>query len=86
MQRSRLRLNPLNDFTNLYFYLPQSNSVHLLVTNGFGQLVATPIDQELYDKGAHTFTLNTADYLSGIYFVHFRFGSKWITKKILVVK
>lgn len=78
--------NPLRNFTNLSFNLPQAETVRLQITNGFGQLVATPIDQVPYERGEHLYMLKTTDYLSGVYFVHFRFGSKWITKKILVLR
>ncbi len=78
--------NPLIDQTNLYFNLSKPSNINLMITNGFGQLVANPINQVRYETGAHNFTLNTADYLAGIYFVHFRFDNEWLTKKILVVK
>lgn len=78
--------NPLSDQTNLYFNLPEPCKISLAVTNSFGQLIDTPMNQIQYDQGAHEYTLNTTNYLAGIYFVHLRSGNNCLTKKILVVK
>ena len=60
--------NPSSESSNLEFFLPERNSVQVVVLNELGQEVwtQTPIQME---SGSHRFSLPTGAWTRGLYFV-----------------
>ncbi|CAG0983810.1 MAG: T9SS type A sorting domain-containing protein [Bacteroidetes bacterium] len=60
--------NPANQHTQLSFYSSKSNTAHILLKNILGQKVSTVFSGTL-NAGNNTFTIETEQLKSGIYFI-----------------
>ncbi len=59
--------NPFNPFTNIYFYLPQTSIVSIMVFNTTGQRVRLPVHNTIYRPGYHSVGFDATGLASGIY-------------------
>ena len=59
--------NPFREVTTFRFSLPERCSVHLVIFNSLGQIIAAPVDGER-DAGYHNVVWRGGDAASGMYF------------------
>ena len=77
--------NPVVDFTQISFYLPKANKIHLSLHNNLGQEVLL-ISNEYLDAGSHNVEMKTLGIDPGVYFYKLVSGKQKITKQMTVVK
>lgn len=78
--------NPFNPTTTIRFALPERAAVKLTVYNVLGQEVATLINAQM-EPGTYNAEFKASPGISsGIYFYNIKYGSKSITKKMMLVK
>jgi len=77
--------NPVVDFTQISFYLPKANKVHLSLLNNLGQEILV-ISNAHYDAGSHKVEMKTLGVNPGVYFYKLVSGKQKITKQMTVVK
>ncbi len=77
--------NPLSYQAMIEFYLDENMKVELLIINILGEQLQM-ISSGNLTYGKHNFQLNSAEFTSGIYFLHMvtPYGSQ--TKKLIVEK
>jgi thiol-disulfide isomerase/thioredoxin len=76
--------NPVTDQMNVKLDLQEAQEVSISIFDAMGKLVA----KRNYGKqsGQLLFPYNTADYDTGVYYLHITVGAKFTTKKIIVTK
>ena len=74
--------NPMGEYTDIKFYLPQNEKVTLTIYNLVGQRVAQLIDEEM-SAGEHTYRFS-ADIAGGNYFYELKVKRGTITKKMTI--
>lgn len=67
--------NPFNPTTKIEFSLPKTMAVNLTITNILGQVVAEPINNEVFSIGKHNINFNGTNLPSGIYIYSIEAGS-----------
>ena len=72
---SRNYPNPFNPTTKIDFSLPKTMVVNLTITNILGQVVAEPINNEVFSIGRHNINFNGTNLPSGIYIYTIEAGS-----------
>ncbi len=77
--------NPFNAATNISYYIPKSGRVGLFLYDLNGSRISVLEDTEK-SEGNHNYFLDAKSLASGIYFYTLVFGSKALTKSILLVK
>jgi len=77
--------NPFNQMTTISFSLPVKSFVSLKVFDLAGREVSSLVSEEL-SAGEYLRQWNAAGFPSGIYFYHLQFGSKAVTKKLVLLK
>lgn len=75
--------NPAASYTNINMDLKSSQNINLNVYNMVGQNVYAKAYNSL-PAGTHQFTLNTANFNSGIYFISIEAGDSKVTRKLIV--
>lgn len=75
--------NPASDYSNIMFNLNERTHVELSVYNLTGEVIFQESKQNL-SLGMNSFTLNTSEFSSGIYFVKLRLGDQITTNKLTV--
>jgi hypothetical protein len=83
--------NPFAPGTNISFYLPEEQVVHLDVFDAKGRLVDVLISGDTRGAGVHTVPWNGRDsdggrLSSGVYFYRFRAGNVTLVKKMLMTQ
>lgn len=77
--------NPFNPKTIIYFQLPMSNYVKLIVYDVMGREVATLVNEQL-NSGTYEIEWDASDYPSGIYFYTLSTGNFTETKRMVMIK
>jgi peptidase C25-like protein/flagellar hook capping protein FlgD len=82
--------NPFNPETEIYFRLPQSETINMKIYNLKGQYVCTLADG-VYSSGSHSVLWNGRDaegrqVSSGIYFYRLEAGGKVLNSKMALIK
>lgn len=77
--------NPFNPQTTIYYALPQSKYVRLIILNLLGQEIATLVD-EMQDAGYKSVIFDTDRLSSGIYFYKLEVGNYCKMKKMILIK
>lgn len=76
--------NPFNDVSNIEFYLPQAENVSITIFNVLGEKIR---DEEIQSvKGINNYSLNAADFNSGVYFYNVSYLDQVVTKRFVVNK
>ncbi len=78
--------NPFNPTTNIQFDLINSSVVTLKVFNVLGEEVATLINNEALNAGAHTIQFDGADLSSGVYMYRLESNGIASTRKMILMK
>ncbi len=78
--------NPFNPTTTVSFVLVQSSLVSLRIYNSVGQEVATLINNEEMESGAHEILFDATGLTSGVYFYRLQAGTFSETKKLILMK
>jgi len=78
--------NPFNPTTAISFKLAKSQKISLKVYDVTGQLVKTVIDNKAQTAGAHSVTIDMADYSSGVYFTVLNAGDQKSVRKMTLIK
>jgi len=78
--------NPFNLRTTIRFGLPEAQLVTMTIYNILGQVVAVPVDNKLYNAGAHVLVLDVGRFSSGVYFYRIKAGKWNATRKMVVIK
>lgn len=78
--------NPFNPRTTIRFALPEDQHVTLTVYNLLGQIIIEPMNDQPYDAGIHTITLDTGHFSSGVYFYRIQAGKWSATRKMILMK
>ncbi|GAG77067.1 unnamed protein product, partial [marine sediment metagenome] len=77
--------NPFNPITKIYYGVPQSSYVELVVYDLLGNEIVKLISEEK-EAGYHSVNFDASSYNSGIYFYRFKAGGFVSTKKMLLLK
>jgi hypothetical protein len=83
--------NPFNRSTKIIFTIPKYGNravklpVQLMIYNGMGTRVATPVNKEL-DAGTYQVEVNGADFTAGVYLYTLTEGTFRETKKMILIK
>ncbi len=77
--------NPFNPNTQIRFTLPTRADVSLTIYNLLGQIVATPVDQELA-AGEHIVNWSAGSNAAGVYLYRLTAGEFSETKKMILLK
>ena len=78
--------NPANAICEIKFGLEQESLVNIELFDTFGNQMQTLVNNEFYDKGLYTKSLNCSDLTSGLYLVKWSNNSKCDFKKLLITK
>lgn len=78
--------NPFNNVVQIPFEVSTPRELSLSIFNVMGQKVATLLNNERLDAGAHRLTWQADQAASGVYLVQLTNGSRTVTEKILLVK
>jgi hypothetical protein len=78
--------NPFNPTTNIRFDVSKQSPVTLKIYNVVGQLVATLINNEIFDAGTYTVRWNAADLASGMYIYHLEAEGRTSSMKMMLLK
>ncbi|MBX2990421.1 MAG: T9SS type A sorting domain-containing protein [Bacteroidetes bacterium] len=77
--------NPFNPSTRIVFTVPQQSLVTLRVHNLLGQIVATPVHEEL-SPGEYAVNWNASGLSSGTYFYSLTDGQRMLTRRMILLK
>jgi hypothetical protein len=77
--------NPFNPATKIYYTIPLSGYVSIIVYNSLGQTVKELVN-EFKNKGSHTADFNGSNLSSGIYFYKLRSGSFEVVRRMVLLK
>jgi hypothetical protein len=77
--------NPVVDFTEISFYLPNASKVRLSLHNNLGQEVMVLADSK-FESGSHKVAMQSSSIQPGVYFYKMVSGKEKITKQMTVVK
>lgn len=77
--------NPFTDQTSIYFELPTSTKVSLLIYGMNGQVVETITDNVLYQKGASSINFRTKMTMNGMYYFVLKTDTEVRTEKVVVL-
>ncbi len=77
--------NPFNGTSTVEYVLPGSGQVKISITNIIGQEIAVPVNGEKA-AGAHSFTINSRELGSGIYYYTLEFNGEQITRKMIITE
>lgn len=73
--------NPVTSFFNIDLTVATENSTYLQVFNSVGQVIHS--ENLLLPKGENQIKLNTSNWKSGLYYLHFNIGDQKISKLIM---
>ena len=77
--------NPFNPETKIWYSLPHSGDVNLIIYNILGKEVARLVDGNM-PAGEHTVLWNASNFASGIYFYRLQAGDFVQTRKMVLLK
>jgi len=77
--------NPVLDYTEISFYLPKAEKIHLSLHNNLGQEILV-LTNAKYEGGSHKIELKTEKVDPGVYFYKLVSGKEKITKQMTIVK
>ena len=77
--------NPFNPTTTIAYSLPKSGNVNIKVINILGETVSELVN-EYMKEGFHRTMFNASYLSSGVYFYTIKFGNKFLSKKMLLIK
>ena len=82
--------NPFNPETRIYFEIPKSHDVKIVIYNVLGQMVRT-LSDETFKAGSHIVNWNGRDdngslVSTGVYFYRIKAGDFIASKKMLMMK
>lgn len=78
--------NPANERTTVDFSLNETSNVTIEIYNATGAAIATVVNNRTYSAGAHSFTWETGDNASGLYFIKITANGNSITKELIINK
>ncbi len=78
--------NPFTNVTTLHFDLAEKEEISLLVFNLNGQMVDQIIQNQLMDKGSHTFDYNSQKLEEGMFHLVLKTNKSFHTKKMIILK
>jgi hypothetical protein len=59
--------NPFHHTTTIRFVLPNSVPVSIIVTDGLGRVIATPLDHQVLSAGVHNIPFDAGELPPGVY-------------------
>ena len=77
--------NPFNPSTRIVYSVVEPSQVRITVTNILGQVVETLVD-DFRNSGTYEITFNASNLASGLYIYTLEVGSKYISKKMTLLK
>jgi len=77
--------NPFTGSSTIEYAIPTSGNVKVSVANVLGQDIAILVNGDK-DAGAHSFTINSRNFSSGIYYYTLEFEGQKITKKLIITE
>lgn len=77
--------NPFNPTTTIAFSIPDAAHVSLIVYDIMGREVTTLVNKPM-ERGAHAVSFEANRLASGIYFYRLQTGSKFVTRKMVLLK
>jgi len=77
--------NPFNGTSTVEYVLPGAGQVKISITNVIGQEIAVPVNDQKA-AGAHSFTINSRELGSGIYYYTLEFDGTQITRKMIITE
>ncbi|PCH92857.1 MAG: hypothetical protein COB85_07745 [Bacteroidetes bacterium] len=75
--------NPFVDTTSFVFILPASDTVSLFVYNRWGQLIGTPVNEQLMPQGTHTVIFVGDSLPEDVYYVALIVDTVVVAKKLI---
>ena len=79
--------NPFRNSTNIQYQLPnKAQQVSLMVYDMTGQLIATPIREEVQAKGFYSVDFQRDNLLAGMYFVALDIDGEVLIEKVAVLR
>jgi len=77
--------NPFNGYTNINYFLPESDDVKFMIYDVLGRMVIK-IDKGFESSGYHKIVINSENLASGFYVYRLLTGNSSINKKMLILK
>jgi len=77
--------NPFNSITNISYSTPKEGKISIKIYNSLGELIKTIAD-DFVSAGFHEVNLSSDNLPSGIYLYKLQTETKFITKKLLIIK
>lgn len=77
--------NPFSSFTTFTYFLPEASQVLLRVYDGFGQLVAEPVNG-YQSMGEQKITFNAGNLPGGIYYYRLQSGNRMVSDKMIRIQ
>jgi len=77
--------NPFSSFTTFTYTLPESAQVLLRIYDGFGQLVAEPVNG-YQSMGEQKITFNAGNLPGGIYYYRLQSGNRMVSDKMIRIQ
>ncbi len=81
----RIYPNPANDVATLSLSLANGSDVQIQVVDGLGRVMNTVANEKM-DAGAHSFTINTSSFATGVYNVMIHTETGTYTQRLTVAK
>ena len=77
--------NPFSDFTNIAFYVPQSQKVSLTIYNAEGQMLMQKSGN--FESGINEFLIDASEITSdGLLIYRLNSGASSVTRKMLLIR
>ncbi len=77
--------NPTGSISNIEFTLEETSFVRLYIENLQGEIIDNPIEKKM-EPGKHTYTYDTSQIGSGVYFYRLEYSGKTVRQKCCVIK
>ncbi|MCZ7614442.1 MAG: T9SS type A sorting domain-containing protein [Ignavibacteriaceae bacterium] len=77
--------NPFNSSTVISYSITFEENISIKIYNSLGELIKT-ITNGLVRSGIHTVNLSSDDLPSGVYIYKLQTETKFLTKKLLIIK
>lgn len=78
--------NPFNPTTKISFELPARLPVSLKIFDLRGQIVATPIENQIFAQGQHTVEFDASNLANGVYFYELQAAQFTSTRRMTLLK
>jgi hypothetical protein len=78
--------NPATGITTIPYYISQSGTVELIITDLYGKEIAKPVNTQNHEVGNYKIELNVSDYEPGVYVYMLKATGYSASKKMIVLK